>query len=178
MDKYKYKYKCKRMQLKDLVSNHKEGFREKIERSFAKKYKISIEQVRDAQKAVIERYIQGKYKDIERVVSKILEFELPVVLCIRRDPCSEFVCKICERDKPNIEELRLLYSNRIGFIDIFDSTPEGALYYIIDQPQHGESENLLPLIAIIYNGEVIKYWTSRPVGVEEYRKYLDLLLER
>ncbi|MBA5942537.1 MAG: hypothetical protein H0M93_04345 [Methanophagales archaeon] len=163
------------MHLKDLVLNHKAGFTEKVERLFAKKYEISIEQVREEHKAAIEQYIQGKYKGIDRVVSKILEFKLPVVLSIRRDPCSEYVCMICERDKPNIEELRQLYSDRIGFIDVFDSTPEGALYHIIQQ--HGECENLLPLIAIIYNGEVIKYWSCRPVGVEEYRKYLDPLLQ-
>ena len=134
---------------------------------------MSMEQVAEEHGDVIERYIQEKYKGVEQVVSKILGFKRPVVLNIRRDPCSDDVCMICERDQPNIEELQRLYGDRIVFYDIFDSSPEGALYHIIYQ---GEGEKLLPLTAVIHKGEVKKYWSGRPVEIEEYCEYLDPLV--
>ena len=81
---------------------------------------------------------------------------------------------ICERDQPNIEELRQLYGNRIVFLDVYDSSPGGTLYHIIHRS--GECEKLLPLTAVIHRGELIKYWSGRPVEVEEYQEYLDPLV--
>jgi len=161
------------MYLKELVSQHQQAFRQKLVQVFAEKHSMSMEQVAEEHGEVIERYIQEKYKGVERAVSEIMEFQRPVVLSIRRDPCSEDVCMICERDQPNIEELRRLYDDRILFFDIYDSSPEAALYHIIHQ---GEGEKLLPLTAVIHKGEVKKYWSGRPVEVEEYREYLDPLV--
>ncbi|MHC1610151.1 MAG: hypothetical protein ACXQTW_00870 [Candidatus Methanospirareceae archaeon] len=161
------------MRLKDLLARHQDELKQKVAQVLAEKYKMSAEQVLKKHGEVISRYIQGRYRDVERAVSTILESQRPVVLSIRRDPCSEEVCMICERDKPNIDELRELYGNRIVFFDLYDSSPEGALYHIIHQ---GEGEKLLPLTAVIHRGEVIKYWSGRPVEVEEYREYLDPLV--
>jgi hypothetical protein len=162
------------MHLNDLVSQHQHAFKQKVAQVFAEKYDMSIENVFEEHGEVIERYIQEKYKDVERAVSTILEFQRPVVLSIRRDPCSEEMCMICERDQPTIEELRQLYGDRIVFLDVFDSSPEGVLYHIIHRS--GECEKLLPLTAVIHKGEVIKYWSGRPVEVGEYREYLDPLV--
>jgi len=180
------------MNLKTLVSEHQQAFKEKVLRALAAKTKHSAssteqssteqssteqEQVAEKYGEVVERYVQEKYKGVEQAVSKILEFKRPVVLSIRRDPCSEEVCRICERDQPKIEELRRLYGDKIGFYEIFDSSPEAALYHILHRgggKGKGEGEKLLPLTAVIHNGEVKKYWSGRPVEVEEYRKYLDL----
>jgi len=161
------------MNLKALVSQHQQTFKQKVVQAFAKNYSMSIEQVVEEHEEVIERYVQEKYKGVEQAVSKIQGFKRPVVLNIRRDPCSEDVCRICESDQPNIEELQRLYGDRIVFYDIYDSSPEGALYHIIHQ---GEGEKLLPLTAVIHKGEVKKYWSGRPVEVEEYREYLDPLV--
>ncbi|HID19381.1 MAG TPA: hypothetical protein EYP28_00345 [Methanophagales archaeon] len=161
------------MHLKDLVSLHQQAFRQKVAQAFAERHSMTTEQVLEEQGEVIERYIHEKYKGVERAVSKITEFKHPVVLSIRRDPCGEDVCMICERDQPNIEKLQRVYGDRIVFYDVYDSSPEGALYHIIYQ---GEGEKLLPLTAVIHNGEVKKYWSGRPVEVEEYQEYLDPLV--
>ncbi len=161
------------MNLKTLVSQHQQAFKQKVVQTFAVKYSMSMEQVLKEHEEVIERYVQGKYKGVKQAVSKIAGFKRPVVLNIIRDPCSDDVCMICERDQPHIEELQRLYGDRIGFYDIYDSSPEGALYHIIHR---GEGEKLLPLTAIIHKGEVKKYWSGRPVEVEEYQEYLDSLV--
>ncbi|RLG34897.1 hypothetical protein DRN97_01275 [Methanosarcinales archaeon] len=161
------------MKLKTIVTQHQQAFKEKVVQTLAAKYSMSLERVVEEHGSVIERYIQEKYKGVARAVSKILEFKRPVVLNIRRDPCNDTVCVICERDQPNIEELQRLYGDRVVFYEIYDSSSEGALYHIIHQ---GEGEKLLPLTAVIHKGDVKKYWSGRPVGVEEYRKYLDVLV--
>ena len=161
------------MNLKALVSQHQQAFKQKVVQAFAAKHSMSMEQVVEEYEDEIERYIRGKYKGVEQAVSEIQEFKRPVVLNIRRDPCSDNVCTICERDQPNIEELQRLYGDRFVFYAIYDGSPEGALYHVIHQ---GEGEKLLPLTAVIHGGEVKKYWSGRPVEVEEYSEYLDPLV--
>ena len=161
------------MNLKALVSQHQQAFKQKVVHVFAAKHSMSMEQVLKEHEEVIERYVQEKYKGVERAVSKIAGFKRPVVLNIRRNPCSDDVCMICERDQPHIEELQRLYGDRFVFYEIYDSSPEGALYHIIHQ---GEGEKLLPLTAVIHKGEVKKYWSGRPVEVREYGEYLDPLV--
>ena len=161
------------MYLKDLVSKHRAAFKQKVVQAFAAKHAMSCEQVAEMHGDVIERYVQEKYKGTEQTISKIMEFKRPIVLNIRRDPCSDDVCVICEQDQPNIEELRRLYGDGIVFCEIYDSSPAGALYHVIHQ---GEGEKLLPLTAVIHKGEVKKYWSGRPVEVEEYREYLDMVV--
>jgi hypothetical protein len=161
------------MYLKELLSVHQQAFKQKVVEAFAEKHSMMMEQVLKSQGVVIDNYVHTKYQAVERAISEITEFTRPVVLSIRRDPCGEAVCMICERDQPNIEKLRRIYDDRIVFYDLYVSSPEAALYHIIHQ---GGSEKLLPLIAVIHNGEVKKYWSGRPVEVEEYREYLDLLV--
>ncbi len=161
------------MHLKALVSQHQQAFKQKVVQTLAAKHSMNIEQVLEEYGDVIGQYIQKKYRGIRLAISEIQEFKRPVVLNIRRDPCSDNVCMICERDQPNIEELQRLYGDRLVFYAIYDGSPEGALYHVIHQ---GEGEKLLPLTAVIHRGEVKKYWSGRPVKVEEYREYLDSLV--
>ncbi len=161
------------MNLKTLVSQHQQAFKQKVAETLAEKNSMSIEQVLTIHEDVIERYVQERYKGIEQVVSRILDCKRPVVLSIRRDPCSDDVCQICERDQHHIEALQLWYGDRIDFYEIFDSSSEAAIYHVLYQ---SEGEKLLPLTAVIYNGEVKKYWSGRPVEVDEYRAYLDRLI--
>ena len=161
------------MNLKTLVSQHQQAFKQKVAETLAEKNSMSLEQVLTIHEDVIERYVQGRYKGIAHVVSRILDCKRPVVLSIRRDPCSDDVCQICERDQHHIDALQLWYGDRIEFYEIFDSSQEAAIYHVLDQ---SEGEKLLPLTAVIYNGEVKKYWSGRPVEVEEYMAYLDRLV--
>jgi hypothetical protein len=144
-----------------------------VAEALAAKYSMSIEQVLTKHEDVIERYVQERYQGVDQAVSRIMEYKRPVVLSIRRDPCSGDVCMICERDQSHIEELRRLYGDQTDFYEIFDSSPEAAIYHVISQ---SEGEKLLPLTAVIYKGEVKKYWSGRPVEVEEYREFLDRLV--
>ncbi|MFZ2070063.1 MAG: hypothetical protein WAV32_00330 [Halobacteriota archaeon] len=160
------------MNLKALVAEHQQAFKHKVAEALAAKYSMSREQVLKKYEDVIERYVLDRYKGVEDAVSRILEYNRPVVLSIRRDPCSDDVCMICERDQPHIEELHRRYGDSADFYEIFDSTPEAAIYHIIYQ---SEGEKLLPLTAVIYKGEVKKYWSGRPVEVEEYREFLEPL---
>jgi len=164
------------MMLEELLRTHREEFRRKVVSALAKKYGASEEDVRSRFAEAIERFIQEKYEVVEKVVARLnaLSQKRPVLLNIRRDPCSEEVCMICERDRPNVEALKRIYGESISFYEIFDSSPEVALYHIIHQ---GEGEKLLPMNAIIHKGEVVKFWTGRPVAVEEYQKYLDNILQ-
>ncbi len=161
------------MHLHALVSQHRRAFREKVVQMFADKHTMSREEVLARYSEVIERYVMNKYRGVERAISTIMSYNRPVVLSIIRDPCDENICRICERDKPNVALLKQLYGDRIAFYTLFDSAPEAAIYHIIHQ---GGGEKLLPLNAIIdADGEVIKYWSGRPVTVDEYREYLDPL---
>ncbi|MCK4399228.1 MAG: hypothetical protein KAV25_09590 [Methanophagales archaeon] len=161
------------MNLKALASQHQQAFKQKVVQAFAAKHSMNIEQVLEEYGNEIERYIREKYRGVGQAVSEIQGFKRPVVLNIRRDPCSDNVCMICERDQPNIEELQRLYGDRLVFYAIYDGSPEGALYHVIHQ---GEGVKLLPLTAVIYKGEVKKYWSGRSVEVEEYSEYLDPLM--
>lgn len=161
------------MYLKELLSIHQQAFKQKVVEAFAEKHSMAVEQVLKSQGVVIDNYVHSKYQAVERKISELMEFKRPVVLSIRRDPCGDAVCMICERDQPNIEKLKRIYSDKIVFYDVYDSSPEGALYHIIHQ---GEGEKLLPLTAVVHNGEVKRYWSGRPVKVDEYREYLDLLV--
>jgi hypothetical protein len=161
------------MYLKELLSAHQQAFKQKVVEAFAEKHSMTIVQVLKSQGVVIDTYVHSKYQAVERAITEITDFKRPVVLSIRRDPCGEAVCMICERDQPNIEKLQLIYGDKIVFYDLYDSSPEAALYHVIDQ---GDGEKLLPLTAVIHNGAVKKYWSGRSVEVEEYRDYLDLLV--
>jgi hypothetical protein len=107
------------MNLRALVSQHQQAFKQKIVHAFAAKHSMNIEQVLEEYEDEIERYIQEKYRGVEQAVSEIQGFKRPVVLNIKK---------------------------------------------------------LLPLTAVIHEGEVKKYWSGRPVEVEEYREYLDPLV--
>lgn len=154
------------------MAQHQQTFKQKVAEALAAKYSMSIEQVLTKHEDVIERYVQERYQGVEQAVSRILSYKRPVVLSIRRDPCSGDVCWICERDQTHIEELRRLYGDQTDFYEIFDSSPEAAIYHVIYQ---SEGEKLLPLTAVIYKGEVKKYWSGRSVEIEEYREFLDRL---
>ncbi|HIH44280.1 MAG TPA: hypothetical protein HA257_04125 [Candidatus Methanoperedenaceae archaeon] len=55
-------------------------------------------------------------------------------------------------------------------IEIGDNTPESALYHVIF---HEESpEKKLPLTAIIFKGDIRKYWAGKAVDVAVYERFL------
>ena len=156
--------------LTDLLSNHKEKFRQKLIEALAVKNSLTQEQVKVEYEDFIERYITDKYENVEELIRRITAAERPILLSIRRDRSREDKCKLCEGNQPNIDEIAQRYGDRIEVIEIPEEKPEGALYHIIF---HEESkEKKLPLTAVIDRGEILKFWTGKTVEPAVYEIFI------
>lgn len=157
--------------LTDLLSNHKENFRQKLIEALAAKNSLTQEQVITEHKDFIEQYIADKYENVEGLISRMTAAERPVLLSIRRDRAREDTCKLCEGNQPNIDEISKKYGDRIELIEIYEDKPEGgALYNIIFHDDAPEKK--LPLTAIISRGEILKFWAGKTVEAAVYERYL------
>jgi len=156
--------------LSQLLSNHKEKFREKLIEALAKKNSLTQEQVIAEHRDFIEQYTAERYESVEQLITRINESHRPVLLSIRRDRMREDKCKLCEGNQPNIDEIAQRYGDRIEVIEIPEEKPEGALYHIIF---HEESkEKKLPLTAVIDRGEILKFWTGKTVEPAVYQIFI------
>ncbi|MCX9086188.1 MAG: hypothetical protein OIN90_01310, partial [Candidatus Methanoperedens sp.] len=77
------------MILSQLLSTHKESFKQKFVEALAKKNSMTVEEVRFDFKAFIEQFVDEKYSQVSQVVKRINEIEIPVFLNIRRDRMRE-----------------------------------------------------------------------------------------
>lgn len=162
------------MNLTELLSAHKESFKQKFIEALAKKNSMTIEDVRVDLKDFIEQYVDEKYNSISQVVQRIHEINIPVFLNIRRDRMREDTCKICESNEPNVKAIEEKYGDRIEIVEVIEDRPEGALYQIIF---HEESEEKkLPLTAVINRGELIKFWAGKTVDAAVYERYINKYL--
>ncbi|MCW7079284.1 MAG: hypothetical protein OCU22_09205, partial [Canidatus Methanoxibalbensis ujae] len=82
------------MMLESLLRKHKENFRRKVVASLASKYEMSEEDIIRKYEDAIEHFVRGKYEAIEDTVRRLIRIseERPLLLNIRRDPCSDDVC--------------------------------------------------------------------------------------
>lgn len=157
--------------LTQLLSSHKEKFRQKLIEALAAKNSLTQEQVITENKDFIEQYISDKYENVEGLISRITGEERPILLSIRRDRAREDTCKLCEGNQPNIDEIRKKYGDRIELIEIYEDKPEGgALYNIIFNEDAPEKK--LPLTAIISRGEILKFWAGKTVEPAVYERYI------
>lgn len=159
------------MNLTQLLSNHKEAFRQKFIEALAKKNSLPPEQAAVEFKDFIEQYVDEKYKNITQVVDRINEIEKPVFLNIRRDRMREDRCKICEANEPNVHALEEKYGGRIEFFDVVEDRQEGALYQIIFHEEAEEKK--MPLTAVINKGNVLKFWAGKTVEAAVYEIYIN-----
>lgn len=164
------------MNLIQLLSTHRESFKQKFIETLAKKNSMTVEQVKSDFKDFIEQYVDEKYSRISEVIERINEMEKPVLLNIRRDRMREDKCKICEGNEPNICAIEEKYGNRIEIFEVIEDRPEGALYQIIFHEEADEKK--LPLTAIINNGELIKFWAGKTVDAAVYERYLNRFLTK
>ncbi|CAG0972416.1 hypothetical protein METP3_01569 [Methanosarcinales archaeon] len=164
------------MNLTDLLTAHKESFKEKFIEALAKKNSMTADEVRVDFKSFIEQFVSEKYNEVSQVVKRINEIEIPVFLNIRRDRMREDKCKICEGNEPNILEIKEKYGNRIEIFEVIEDRPEGLLYQIIFYEEAEEKK--LPLTAIINRGELIKFWAGKTVDAAVYERYINKYLAK
>ncbi len=163
------------MNLTELLSSHKEIFRQKFIEALAKKNSIPPEQAAVEFKDFIEQYVDEKYKNIKSLVDMINEIENPVILNIRRDRMREDKCKICESNEPNVHATEEKYGDRIKFFEVVEDRQEGALYQIIFHEEAEEKK--LPLTAVINRGELLKFWAGKTVDASVYENYINKALK-
>ncbi|MCZ7398059.1 MAG: hypothetical protein O8C59_06130 [Candidatus Methanoperedens sp.] len=163
--------KLKKILLTDLLSNHKEKFRQKLIEALAKKNSLTPDQVIDEHSDFIEQYVADKYENVEQLINRINQARYPVLLNIRRDRAREDTCKLCEGNQPNIDEISKKYGDRIELIEMYEDKPEGgSLYNIIFHEDAPEKK--LPLTAVISRGEILKFWAGKTVESAVYERYL------
>lgn len=162
------------MNLAELLSNHKEAFRQKFIEALAKKNSMTVEQIKADFKDFIGQYVDEKYKPVEQLVNRINEAKCPVFLNIRRDRMREDRCKICEANEPNVHAIEEKYGGRIEIFEIIEDRQEGALYQIIFHEEAEEKK--LPLTAVINKGELLKFWAGKTVEAAVYEIYINKCL--
>ncbi|MFZ3383110.1 MAG: hypothetical protein WA144_04215 [Candidatus Methanoperedens sp.] len=162
------------MNLTDLLTAHKESFKQKFIEALAKKNSMTVDEVRVDFKVFIEQFVDEKYSQISQVVKRINEIEIPVFLNIRRNRMREDKCRICEGNEPNILEIKEKYGNRIEIFEVIEDRPEGGLYQIIFHEEAEEKK--LPLTAVINRGELIKFWSGKAVEAVVYERYINKYL--
>ena len=162
------------MNLTELLSAHKESFKQKFIEVLAKKNSMKVEDVKVDLKDFIEQYVDEKYNSISQVVQRINEIKIPVFLNIRRDRMREDKWKICESNESNVKAIEEMYGTRIEIFEVIEDRPEGALYQIIF---HEESEEKkLPLTGIINKGDLIKFWAGKTVDAAVYERFINKYL--
>ncbi len=164
------------MNLTELLSSHKETFRQKFIEALAKKNSLPPEQAAVDFKDFIEQYVDEKYKYLKQVVDRINEIETPVFLNIRRDRMREDKCKICESNEPNVHALEEKYGDKIEIFEVIEDRQEGALYQIIFHEEAEEKK--LPLTAVINRGELLKFWAGKTVDASVYENYINKALKK
>jgi hypothetical protein len=158
------------LKLAQLLSNHRETFRHKFIEALAKNNALTAEQIMAEYKDLIEQYIDEKYEPIQCLIDRINEIKIPVLLNIRRDRMREDKCRICEANEPNIHAIEKKYGGSIEIFEVIEDRPEGALYHIIFHEEAEEKK--LPLTAVIYKGELLKFWAGKTVDASVYERYV------
>ncbi len=160
------------MKLTELLSNHKEIFRQKFIEALAKQNSLTVEQAKSQYMDFIEQYVDEKYEPVDKLVKKINEIEKPVFLNIRRDRMREDKCRLCEANEPNVQAIQKKYGDKIKIFEVIEDRFEGgALYHIIFHEETEEKK--LPLTAIITKGELLKFWAGATVELSMYETYIN-----
>ncbi|MDO9098029.1 MAG: hypothetical protein Q7U60_07895 [Candidatus Methanoperedens sp.] len=163
------------MNLTQLLSNHREAFRQKFIEALAKKNSLPPEKTAVEFKDFIEQFVDEKYKHLKQLVNRINEIEKPLLLNIRRDRMREDRCKICESNEPNVQAIEEKCGDRIEIFEVIEDRQEGALYQVIFHEEAEEKK--LPLTAVINRGELLKSWAGKTVDASVYENYINKALK-
>lgn len=164
------------LNLTQLLSNHREKFRQKLIEALAAKNSLTQEQVIAEHNDFIEKYIADKYENVDGLIARIAGANRPILLSIRRDRAREDKCKLCEGNQPNIDEISKKYGDGIELIEMYEDKPEGgALYNIIFHEDAPEKK--MPLTAVISRGEILKFWAGKTVEPAVYEMFIKKILK-
>ncbi len=129
----------------------------RMSEELAEKYGVPEEEVR----GIVSGFLNDTYGPAVQMAESISSKKKPVVLFIGRDGCP-----ICQRSKPQMD-IFLQEHSELEPVLLDYSRPEGLLYHMIQQGESG----LLPLIAMIFQGEIIMVFTGECVHPDVYERY-------
>ncbi|MGA9099382.1 MAG: thioredoxin family protein [Methanotrichaceae archaeon] len=130
----------------------------------AEKYGVPESEVED----VVSGFLWDSYGRALNMAEAISRKDKPVLLFIWRKGCA-----ICQKSKPELEKFIQAHSD-IDLVTVEYSDPEGLLYHMINQEENG----MLPMIAMIFQGNIKTVFTGECIHPEVYEKYYkDLLVE-
>jgi hypothetical protein len=129
----------------------------KLAEELAEKYRVSEDEVSE----VVESFLSDTYGPAQKLAGDICGKEMPVLLFIGKKDCA-----ICKRCLPDFERF-LQEHKELEPIRIDYSQAEGLLYHMIQQQDKG----MLPLIAMIAQGDIKMFFAGECIGREAYEKY-------
>ncbi len=129
----------------------------KLAGELAEKYGVPEDEVSE----VVESFLKDTYGPALKLANDICGRERTVLLFISRKDCA-----ICKRCRPDIERF-LLDHKELEPVMLDYSQAEGLLYHMIQQQDKG----MLPLIAMIVQGDIKMIFTGECIGQDAYEKY-------
>lgn len=131
----------------------------RLSEELAEKYGVPEEEVSD----IVSGFLKDTYGPAMEIAESISSKEQPVMLFIGREGCA-----ICQRSKPKLD-LFLQEHSDLEPVLLDYSCPEGLLYHMIQQGESG----LLPLIAMIFQGDIRMVFTGQCIHPEVYERYYE-----
>jgi hypothetical protein len=129
----------------------------KLARELAEKYGVPEEEVSD----VVESFLKDTYGPAQKLARDICNKERTVLLFIGKKDCN-----ICKRCLPDIEHF-LKEHKELEPIMLDYTQAEGLLYHMVQQQEKG----MLPLIAMIAQGDIKLFFAGECIGQAAYEKY-------
>jgi hypothetical protein len=131
----------------------------RLSEELAEKYGVPEEEVSD----IVSGFLKDTYGPAMEIAESISSKKQPVMLFIGREGCA-----ICQRSKPELD-LFLQDHSDLEPVLLDYSRPEGLLYHMIQQGESG----LLPLIAMVFQGDIRMVFTGQCIHPEVYERYYE-----
>ena len=152
------------MDLMDHINGFMNTKLKEFSTELAEKYGVPENEVED----VVLGFLKDTYGPALNLAETVSRKDKPVLLFIWREGCA-----ICQKSKPELERFLQAHSD-IDLVMVEYSDPEGLLYHMINQKEHG----MLPMIVMIFQGDIKMIFTGECVHPDVYEKYYkDLLVQ-
>jgi hypothetical protein len=145
------------MDLMGLVQAFLKSQQSRLKRELAAKYDVPEDELSDN----VSDFLKKAYGPAEELISALSRCEHTVVLFIGRKGCA-----ICQKSQPGLERFLKRHGD-VKLVKLDYSDPRGMLYHIL----HQEKTGMLPLIAMISEGQVKMIFTGECILPEAYEKY-------
>lgn len=110
---------------------------------------------------IVSGFLKDTYGPALDMADVLVEKDRPVLLFIGREDCA-----ICRRSLPELEKF-LSAHKELELVKIDYSDKRGLLYHMINQDEKG----LLPMIALIFSGDIKMVFTGVCIHPDVYEKY-------